>query len=108
MSELAAPTLHTPGGRMLPLTRPFAGRGSGAGLVCVAAMVLTASSIRQPTGHIEGTVRDQAGAPIANAQVFVVGTAFNGLTDSTGGYRILHIPVGTYSVRGAFIGYKST
>ena len=32
------------------------------------------------TGKVEGRVRDQAGAPIANAQVFVVGTAFNALT----------------------------
>ena len=60
------------------------------------------------TGKIEGRVRDQAGAPIANAQVFIVGTAFNALTNPQGYYFINNVPAGTYSVRAAFIGYKST
>ena len=60
------------------------------------------------TGKIEGRVRDQAGAPIANAQVFLVGTAFNALTNPQGYYFINNVPAGTYSVRAAFIGYKST
>jgi hypothetical protein len=60
------------------------------------------------TGKLEGRVRDQAGAPIANAQVFIVGTAFNALTNPQGYYFINNVPAGTYSVRAAFIGYKST
>jgi hypothetical protein len=60
------------------------------------------------TGKIEGRVRDQAGAPIANAQVFLVGTAFNALTNPQGYYFINNVPAGTYGVRAAFIGYKST
>ncbi|MGH7536672.1 MAG: hypothetical protein ACREMG_13990, partial [Gemmatimonadales bacterium] len=36
------------------------------------------------SGKIEGRVRDQAGAPIATAQVFIVGTAFNALTNPQG------------------------
>jgi hypothetical protein len=60
------------------------------------------------TGKIEGRVRDQAGAPIANAQVFIVGTAFNALTNPQGYYFINNVPSGTYNVRAAFIGYKST
>jgi outer membrane receptor for ferrienterochelin and colicin len=60
------------------------------------------------TGKIEGRVRDQAGAPIANAQVFIVGTAFNALTNPQGYYFINNVPAGTISVRAAFIGYKST
>ncbi len=60
------------------------------------------------TGKIEGRVRDQAGAPIANAQVFLVGTAFNALTNPQGYYFINNVPAGTYSVRAAFIGYKAT
>ncbi|MDQ3207880.1 MAG: TonB-dependent receptor [Gemmatimonadota bacterium] len=60
------------------------------------------------TGKIEGRVRDQAGAPIANAQVFLVGTAFNALTNPQGYYFINNVPAGTVSVRAAFIGYKST
>jgi hypothetical protein len=60
------------------------------------------------TGKIEGRVRDQAGAPIANAQVFVVGTAFNALTNTQGYYFINNVPASTVAVRAAFIGYKST
>jgi hypothetical protein len=60
------------------------------------------------TGKLEGRVRDQAGAPIANAQVFIVGTAFNALTNPQGYYFLNNVPAGTHSVRAAFIGYKST
>jgi hypothetical protein len=60
------------------------------------------------TGKIEGRVRDQAGAPIATAQVFVVGTAFNALTNPQGYYFINNVPASTVAVRAAFIGYKST
>jgi hypothetical protein len=60
------------------------------------------------TGKIEGRVRDQAGAPIANAQVFIVGTAFNALTNPQGYYFINNVPASTVNVRAAFIGYKST
>src|SRR5215207_916 len=78
----------------------------------LAAVVLGigASSLfaQGSTGKIEGRVRDQAGAPIANAQVFLVGTAFNALTNPQGYYFINNVPASTYSVRAAFIGYKST
>ena len=60
------------------------------------------------TGKIEGRVRDQAGAPIANAQVYIVGTAFNALTNPQGYYFINNVPASTVAVRAAFIGYKST
>ncbi|HEU4681466.1 MAG TPA: TonB-dependent receptor [Gemmatimonadales bacterium] len=60
------------------------------------------------TGKIEGRVRDQAGAPIANAQVFIVGTAFNALTNPQGYYFFNNVPASTVSVRAAFIGYRST
>ena len=36
------------------------------------------------TGRVVGHVKDQNGAPIANAQVFIVGTALNALTDTAG------------------------
>ena len=60
------------------------------------------------TGKIEGRVRDQAGAPIANAQVNIVGSAFNALTNPQGYYFINNVPANTVAVRAAFIGYKST
>ncbi|HEU4828958.1 MAG TPA: von Willebrand factor type A domain-containing protein [Gemmatimonadales bacterium] len=58
-------------------------------------------------GAIAGNVRDQAGAPIANAQVVVVGTAHSTLTDSAGRYEIRRVEPGTYALRAAFIGYRA-
>ncbi|MDP9143185.1 MAG: Plug and carboxypeptidase regulatory-like domain-containing protein, partial [Actinomycetota bacterium] len=85
--------------------------GRVAQSLALAAVVLALGAgtlLAQATGKIEGRVRDQAGAPIANAQVFIVGTAFNALTNPQGYYFINNVPSGTISVRAAFIGYKST
>jgi outer membrane receptor for ferrienterochelin and colicin len=82
-----------------------------ARLIALAAVALALGAstlLAQSTGKIEGRVRDQAGAPIANAQVFVVGTAFNAITNPQGYYFINSVPAGTISVRAAFIGYKAT
>jgi len=57
------------------------------------------------TGGIAGHVRGTAGAPVQNAQVIVVGTAFGAITNDRGFYQIGNVPVGTYTVRVAFIGY---
>ncbi len=58
-------------------------------LLLVLASTAAAPTITGPkTGRITGHVRDQSGAPLANAQVFVVGTALNALTDPKGAYTI--------------------
>src|SRR5206468_5088832 len=44
-------------------------------------------------------------SPVANAQVFVVGTSFGAVTNDKGYYFINNVPVGTYSLRAQFIGY---
>ena len=87
----------------------FARAARGLALAAVGLALGAGTLLGQgSTGKIEGRVRDQAGAPIANAQVFVVGTAFNALTNPQGYYFINNVPAGTISVRSAFIGYKST
>jgi hypothetical protein len=58
------------------------------------------------TGKLEGRVHDEAGIPIADAQVHLVGTAFAALSDVRGYYFINNIPPGTWSVRAAFIGHR--
>ncbi len=60
------------------------------------------------TGKLEGTVRDQTGAPIANAQVFIVGTTFSATTNTDGYYFLNNVPIGTLALQAAFIGYKAT
>ena len=76
----------------------------------VSAVLLLASAgaLAAQTGKIEGKVRDQAGAPIQSAQVFIVGTAFSALTNAQGYYFINNVPAGTIVLRGAFIGFKKT
>ena len=67
----------------------------------VSAVVLlgSAGALSAQTGKIEGKVRDQAGAPIQNAQVVIVGTAFSALTNAQGYYFINNIPAGTMILR---------
>ena len=71
------------------------------------ALALATSSLaaQESQGKVEGTVTDQANAPIANAQVFVVGTSFGAVTNDKGYYFINNVPVGTYTIRAQFIGY---
>jgi hypothetical protein len=85
--------------------------GRAARMVALVAVTLgigAAPLLAQATGKIEGRVRDQAGAPIANAQIVIVGTAFNAQSNPQGYYFINNVPAGTISVRAAFIGYKAT
>jgi hypothetical protein len=71
------------------------------------ALVIASSplSAQQTTGKVEGSVTDQAGVAVANAQVFVVGTSFGAISNDKGYYFINNVPVGTYTVRAQFIGY---
>jgi Carboxypeptidase regulatory-like domain/TonB-dependent Receptor Plug Domain len=74
-------------------------------LTLAIGVVTTPLAAQAVTGKIEGTVTDQAGAPVANAQVFVVGTSFGAVTNDRGYYFINNVPVGTYTIRAQFIGY---
>lgn len=76
----------------------------GAFLVLLA-LAVSPLAAQQTSGKVEGTVTDQANVPIANAQVFVVGTSFGAVTNDRGYYFINNVPVGTYTVRAQFIGY---
>lgn len=69
------------------------------------ALGVASLAAQQTTGKIEGTVSDQAGAPVANAQVFVVGTSFGAVTSDKGYYFVNNVPVGTYTLRAQFIGF---
>ena len=85
----------------------FAGRRLGVSVLGVIAVMVLAAAVAISPGWIAGSVRDQAGGPVVNAQVFVVGTSLTALSDSAGKYRIDGVPAGTHAVRGALIGYKT-
>ena len=74
-------------------------------LVLFFALGVASLAAQQTTGKVEGTVTDQAGTPVANAQVFVVGTSFGAVTSDKGYYFINNVPVGTYTLRAQFIGF---
>jgi len=83
------------------------GRLLALGVASAVALLVVASSLaaQQTTGKLEGTVTDQAGAPLANAQVLLVGTSFGAVANDRGYYFINNVPVGTYNVRAQIIGY---
>src|SRR5260370_30521724 len=83
------------------------GRLGAAAFAMVLASALFAGSLaaQGSTGKIQGTVTDQAGVAIANAQVFIVGTSFGALTSDKGFYFINNVPAGEITLRSQFIGY---
>jgi hypothetical protein len=87
------------------LARLFA-RGVASAVVLGCAV--TALAAQEATGKIEGSVTDQSGAPIASAQVTLVGTAFGALTSDRGYYFLNNVPAGVYTVRAKFIGYTAS
>lgn len=75
---------------------------------CLALLVAAAPAFAQ-TGTITGQVTDQAtGAPLAGAQVMVVGTNLSVPTNELGRYLIVGAPVGTQQVRVSLIGYAQS
>jgi hypothetical protein len=87
--------------------RAFARAARSAALTAVALGFGATALLAQATGKVEGRVNDEAGAPIANASVTIVGTAFTALTNPQGYYFINNVPAGTYEMRAAFIGYRA-
>jgi len=79
----------------------------GRSLGLLAALFLIAGPLhpQAATGKLEGRVRDPAGIPLAEAQVYILGTAYSALSDSRGHYFINNLPAGIVTIRAALIGY---
>jgi len=73
---------------------------------CLLWIAMPMALGQSPTGTIQGRVQDPAGSPIAEAQVYIVGTAFGAVTDPRGHYFLNNIPAGPVTVRAAFVGYR--
>lgn len=72
----------------------------------VASLLLPDRAAAQ-NGTIRGRVTGDNGAPIAAAQVSVVGTQRGALTDQHGLYVVLNVPAGAATVRVQSIGYAA-
>src|SRR5260370_35276697 len=74
------------------------GRLGAAAFAMVLASALFAGSLaaQGSTGKIQGTVTDQAGVAIANAQGFMLGTSFGALTSDKGTYFINNYAAGAF------------
>ena len=91
------------------MSRSIVGRGIRRLLVAGAAVLLWAAPsparAQGVNGKIEGTVKDQAGAPVVGAQVLIVGSAFSTTTDDKGYFFMNNVPAGVVTVRAQYIGY---
>ncbi|HSW29144.1 MAG TPA: TonB-dependent receptor [Longimicrobiales bacterium] len=76
-----------------------------AGL-CALLLTATSAAAQAGTGAVVGRVTDaQSGAPLAGADVVVVGHGRSALSRSDGSYVILGVPPGTVTVRAERFGY---
>ena len=77
-------------------------------LVLIGLILLTASgALAEPTGSILGRVTDaKTGVVLPDADVFILDTKKNAVTDENGYFVIENVPVGTYTLKVKIIGYK--
>jgi hypothetical protein len=88
------------------LTEGYPGSWASPLLPALLLVLPCALQAQAATGKLEGRVHDPASLPLAETQVYVLGTAYSALSDSRGHYFINNIPAGTVSIRAALIGYR--
>ena len=92
--------------RTLFRTSPGVGAG-GLCLALIAGFALTGDASAQTTGTLTGRVTDAASTrPLETVLVKVDDTPFGVLTNASGGYIILSVPPGEYTVRATRVGYR--
>jgi hypothetical protein len=71
-------------------------------------IITTSLVIAQNGGILKGKIFDsESGEPLPGVQINITGTPLYGLTDTSGQYLILNIPVGVYQVEIEYEGYQS-
>jgi len=71
-----------------------------------AAVVHSKPTVRPAAAAVvSGRVTDATGRPLANAQVFIVGSQLRALSTAEGRYTIANVPDGTHTIRAMLIGF---
>ena len=71
------------------------------------ALLVPPLAAAQGTGTLAGRVIDSTGEGLPGANVLLDGTALGTATDVDGHYRIIGVPVGTYSMTASYVGYEA-
>jgi outer membrane receptor protein involved in Fe transport len=74
----------------------------------LALLALAATRLPAQVGVLTGTVVDEGGAPLANAQVFVMGTQRGTRTDQTGRFQIGGLAPGEYRIEVRQLNYRTS
>jgi TonB-linked SusC/RagA family outer membrane protein len=74
--------------------------------VFVATVFPISRAAAQTSGTISGTVTGETGQPLGNVQVSLVGTALGTMTNASGKYTIVNVPVASYRIRAQMIGHR--
>ena len=61
----------------------------------------------QPTGTISGHITDATGAPVEDAQVYILSPAREARTSVQGTYTLAGVPPGTYTLHVRLVGYRA-
>ena len=72
-----------------------------------AAILGTTTALAGAQGTVTGTVTGQAGTPLQESRVLVVGTSLTTMTGPDGKYTVRGVPAGTAEVRILRVGYQS-
>jgi len=79
-------------------------------LSVLALLTPMGAAAQQTTGDIQGRITSPGGQPLADVQVSVLGPSLQGdrrtLSDAHGGFRLLALPPGTFTVQLTRLGYR--
>ena len=70
-------------------------------------LMLSSAAWAQDVGKVQGRVTSQGGAPVAGAQVVVLGSRLGNITNSDGFYFINNVPAGLIDIQSTYIGYQT-
>lgn len=81
-------------------------RGALGGVLMLLAALLAVPAFAQSVGTVAGTVVDDQGEPLIQANLYIPELERGTVTDLQGEYRIENVPAGTYTLRASFVGYE--